>query len=94
MIVAPERALRGLLPQGVRAGDLSTLPHGWRLLRIRTAAGSRTVMCFHPDQMILRRGGRKWSVQGAVAVTDFGGNRALLPEELCQQKEEGIHAGL
>ena len=93
VIVASRRGLKKLLPAGVNPGDLATLPKGWYLVRARTAAGSRTLMCFRPDAAQLLRDGREWRVEAAVAVSDFSESRALLPEALFDQEEETDHAG-
>ena len=82
VIVAPQNALQSLLPPNVRPQDLSTLPPGWRLLRVQTAAASRTLMGFMPDRAVLRWGGRAWQAEAAVALSDFSETRALVPESL------------
>lgn len=97
VVGAPIGLLRDILPPGIDPNDLATLPRGWRLLRIRTAAGEKTVMCFVPDDMILRRGRRAWRGRAAVAVMDMPGKYALAPEELCRPDraaKEGYHAGV
>lgn len=94
VIVAPEAGIRALMPPGVRTGDLSTLPPGWRLVRVRTAAGERTLMCFRPDRVILRQGKKQWRVEAAVAAADFAERRALLPEALFDREEEKRDAGV
>lgn len=94
VIVAPERALRPLLPPDVRTNDLSTLPPGWYLVRAKTAGGSRTLMCFHPEELALLSGGRQWRVEAAVALSDFPEARALLPDALFKQEEETSYASL
>ena len=81
VIVTPESALRRLMPQGVRPGDYITLPRGWRLLPIRTAAGSGLVMCFRPDAVSLTRDGKVRQVDATIAVTEYG-DAALVPEEV------------
>lgn len=82
VIVAPEKRVAGLLPEGVRAADLATLPPGWRLLPIRTAAGEGTLMCFRPDAAELVRDGKARKIETTIAVSDFAENSALVPEEL------------
>lgn len=94
VIVVPERALRPLLPSGVKTNDLSTLPLGWYLVRVQTAGGSRALMCFHPEEAILLSGTRQWRVEAAVALSDFPEARALLPDVLFQQEEETSYASL
>ena len=82
VIVAPEKEAAHLLPDGARPGDPATLPVGWRLLPIRTAAGSGLVMCFHPDEVKLIQDGKARRIDAAVAVADFAEKKALVPEEL------------
>ncbi len=95
VIVLPLRLAKPFLPPGTRADDLSTLPSGWRLVRAKTAAGVRTLMCFTPDQIVISRGKRVWRAEAAVAVSDFDENSALLPESLFYEpEEETCHAVL
>lgn len=93
VIVAPAALLGPLLPSGLRCADLSTLPPGWRLALIHTAAGSRCLMCFRPDGLILARGKCTWPVRAAVAVSDFASSRAMLPDAIFAQ-EGKEHASL
>lgn len=86
VIIAPEKEIGPLLPPGTDIHDLSTLPEGWRLIGIRTAAGTRTLMCFHPDQIILRQGMKARKIDAAVAISDFEEHRALLPAGLCAER--------
>ncbi len=94
VIIAPQRLLAPLIPGGVQTRDLSTLPPGWRLIRIETAGGERTLMAFHPEVLQLqgRRGARR--IDAMLALSDFAETRALLPEAFFDQKEEGNHASL
>ena len=82
VIVAPEKRVVRLLPAGVRAADLATLPPGWRLLPIRTAAGEGTLMCFRPDSAELVQDGKARQVEATIAISDFAEKSALVPEEL------------
>ena len=93
VIVAPETMMKPLLPEGFSCRDLATLPRGWHLTRIRTAAGERCLMCFRPDRVWLIRGKVARPVHAAVAVSDFAGSRALLPEAIFMQEEGRNHAG-
>ena len=93
VIVLPERLALNYLPQGTNLKDLSTLPPGWRLLRVKTAVGCKALMCFTPDQIILRQGTRAYYAEAVIAVSDFAESRALLPDSLfCEQREEMCHA--
>ncbi|MBQ6959686.1 MAG: sigma-E processing peptidase SpoIIGA [Clostridia bacterium] len=95
VIVLPERLGRDFLPPGTNLKDLSTLPRGWRLLQVKTAAGSKALMCFIPDQTVLRQGTRVHCVEAVIAVAGFQENYALLPERLfSEQREEICHAVL
>ena len=82
VIVAPEKRVARLLPEGVRAADLATLPPGWRLLPIRTVAGEGTLMCFRPDAAELVQDGKARKVEATIAISDFAEKSALVPEEL------------
>lgn len=94
VIVLSSTLAAPLLPPQVHPADLSTLPPGWRLIRIDTAAGHRTLMCFHPDRIDLMQGTRKRRVEAVVAIADFSENRALLPEALFETREEKNCASL
>lgn len=93
VIVIAEKSMGELLPASFRANDLSTLPSGWQLIRVRTAAGERTLMCFHPDELILLRNGKKKRLSAAVAIADFSEKRALLPDGIFETEEECGNAG-
>ncbi len=82
VIVVPEGAVASLLPAGVQPGNVSTLPPGWRLLPIRTAAGSGTLMCFRADQIELKTNGMARRVDAAIAVSGFSETAALVPDDL------------
>lgn len=93
VIVASARALRPLLPEGVRADDLSTLPPGFHLIRAATAAGGRTLMCFLPHRLTVVQGGKEQRVEAAVALSGFREGRALLPDAIFSGEGERNHAG-
>ena len=80
VVVAPYGALRAHLPPGMECDDLSTLPRGFRLICVRTAAGSQMLMCFRPRALYIRCG-RVWrAAHSVVAVSpQLQGSRALLP---------------
>ena len=95
VIVLPESLGRAFLPEGTNLKDLSTLPPGWRLVRAKTAAGVRALMCFTPEQIVIRQGTRVWRAEGLAAIGDFEESRALLPESLFSEKREELcHAVL
>lgn len=90
VIVLSVRAARPLLPCVPDVDDLSTLPPGFRFLRTATAAGKRTLMCFHPDRVTLRQGRRKWETDAVIALSGFSEARAVVPEILLRW-EAGRH---
>ena len=95
VIVLPEKLARDFLPPGVDLENLSTLPPGWRILRVKTAAGSKALMCFTPDQIVLRQGTRVHCAEAVIAVADFQEKCALLPDSLFSEQREGMcHAVL
>ncbi len=95
VIVLPEKLARTFLPSEIHLKDLSTLPPGWRILRVKTAAGSKALMCFTPDQIILRQGTHTDYVEAIIAVSDFQEKCALLPDGLFSEQREGMcHAVL
>ena len=83
VVVASYDALRTHLPEGMACGRIGTLPRGFRLISVRTAAGSQLLMCFRPRALYIRSG-RVWrAVHAVVAVSDsLTGQRALLPPTL------------
>ena len=101
VIVVPENALSALMPNGAQTGIFSTLPPGWRLLPIRTAAGKGLLMCFRADRAELIQGKRIRQVYAPIAVSDFSEKSALVPECLFRgfcsvsepKKEVVSHAG-
>ena len=76
-------ALAAHLPPGTDCLDPGTLPPGYRLILVRTAAGSRLMMCFRPRGLYIRRG-RIWqAAEAVVAISgELEGARALLPAAL------------
>ena len=101
VIVAPASALSTLMPSGAQTGDIATLPPGWRLLPIRTAAGNGLLMCFRADRTELIQGRNIRQVYVPIAVSDFNEKSALVPECLFRgfcpvktpKKEVLFHAG-
>jgi hypothetical protein len=61
--------------------DLTTLPLGFRLLNVRTAAGSALLPMFRPDLCRIYLDGRSCDAQLLVAVAgrDYSGVQALVP---------------
>ncbi len=95
VIVIPKNLAGAFLPPETDVNDLSALPIGFRLIRAKTAAGNRTLMCFTPDQIVIRQGKRTFRVDAVIAVSDFEESRALLPNSLfCEQREEMCDAVL
>ena len=95
VIVLPERLARAFMPPETNPKDLCTLPPGWRLLRVKTAAGSKALMCFTPDQIMIVQGTRVWRTDAVIAVSAFEESRALLPDSLFSEpREEMCHAVL
>lgn len=88
VIVVPAGRMKALLPDPVRADDLSTLPPGWRLISVRTVSGRGLLMCFRPDQTELIGTNQGHWVEAMIAVSPFPGEKALVPETLFQ----GFHA--
>lgn len=104
VIVVSQKALGPLMPPHVQADDPSTLPKGWRLISVHTAAGEALLMCFRPDLLELTMDKRAQRTEAILAVSCFGERRALIPEGLrCfpwgrkadawKNKEDAIHAG-
>lgn len=83
VVVASGAALAAHLPPGTDCMDPGTLPPGYRLILVRTAAGSRLMMCFRPRGLYIRRG-RVWrAAEAVVAISaELEGARALLPASL------------
>ncbi len=95
VIIVPEKQARPLLPAGTNPRDLATLPPGWRLVRAKTAAGSRALMCFEPDLIEIKAGKYARHTEAVIAVSDFEESRALLPGSIfIAQREEMCHAVL
>ena len=84
VIVAPKQAIVSLLPAGVQTGNLSTLPVGWRLLPIRTAAGSALLMCFRADKVEIRENGKAHVLDAVIAISEFSEKAALVPDDFFQ----------
>ncbi|MBR5231030.1 MAG: sigma-E processing peptidase SpoIIGA [Clostridia bacterium] len=83
VIVVSYRALKPYLPGGVDPARYETLPHGFRLISVQTAAGAKLLMCFRPRAIYIRFG-RIWRAFHAVVAVSASlpENRALLPPTL------------
>ncbi len=81
VIVAPACGVARLFPQAQNLHDLTALPLGFRLLSVRTAAGTALMPLFQPDSCRLYVNGRarEARVQVAVAGPEYGGVQALVP---------------
>ena len=83
VVVAGYGALREHLPPGMECRDPATLPPGFRFICVRTAGGSRLLMCFRPRGLYIRSGAVWRAAQAVVAVSPaLEGKRALLPPTL------------
>lgn len=80
VIVVPYEAVAAYLPPGVDLARFDTLPPGFRLLSVHTAAGSRLMMCFRPRALFIRRE-RVWRPFSAIVAVSgaLRGDQALLP---------------
>ena len=80
VVVVSYEAVQPLLPSGVVLNRYDTLPRGYRLISVRTAAGTALLMCFRPRALYIRHG-RVWrAAEAVIAVSGaLEGRRALLP---------------
>lgn len=81
VLVVPARAARALYPDAGELDGLRSLPKGFRLLHVRTAAGHTLLPLFHPERCWLYVDGvrREVSLLAAVAGKDYKGTQALVP---------------
>ena len=81
VLVVPRKAARLLFPGVYDLGDLASLPLGFRLLNVRTAAGSALLPLFRPDECRLYLNGHPLEARLLVAVAgpEYGGAQALVP---------------
>ena len=68
VIVADAHALRALLPGTLDPSDVTTLPPGFRLMRLSGVCGAQLTMCFHPRVWLLERGAWR-EAQAVVALS-------------------------
>ena len=81
VVVIPRRAAQTLFPDAEDLTELRTLPLGFRLLNVRTAAGSGLLPMFRPDRCRIYLNGRSCEAELLVAVAgrEYGGVQALVP---------------
>ncbi len=81
VLVIPARAARTLFPGLGDPSRLTELPLGFRLLNVRTAAGSSLLPMFKPDECKIYLNGSVCRADLLVAVTgqEYGGVQALVP---------------
>lgn len=81
VLVIPARAARTLFPDLDDPSRLTELPLGFRLLNVRTAAGSSLLPMFRPDECRIYLNGNacKAKLLVAVAGREYGGVQALVP---------------
>ncbi len=81
VLVIPARAARTLFPNLGDPKKLTELPLGFRLLNVRTAAGSSLLPMFKPDECKIYLNGSacKADLLVAVAGREYGGVQALVP---------------
>ncbi len=87
VLVIPLRAAHALYPEAAVIDPLRPLPKGFRLLHVRTAAGSGLLPMFRPDRCWLYLDGRRQETRllAAVAGREYRGTQALVP--LCAIRE-------
>ncbi len=80
VMVISAKALEPILPEFSALCALETLPPGFRLLSVRTAAGRALWPLFHPDSCRVYVNGETCAVRAMVAVAgEYGGVQALVP---------------
>ncbi len=81
VLVAPARAVKPLFPEVRDLCDALSLPAGFRLLNVRTAAGGGLWPMFRPEVCRLYINGKACDAELLVAVAgrDYGGVQALVP---------------
>lgn len=81
VLVIPCRAARSLFPELGDPEKLTELPLGFRLLSVRTAAGSSLLPMFRPDECRIYVNGSACRADLLVAVAGraYGGVQALVP---------------
>ena len=81
VLVVPGKAVQTLFPQIRDPENLTSLPLGFRLLQVRTAAGSALWPMFRPDVCRIYVNGRACDAELLVAVAgrEYSGVQALVP---------------
>ena len=81
VLVIPQKAAGTLFPHIRDLGCLQALPLGFRLLNVRTAAGSSLLPMFRPDECRIYVNGSACRAELLVAVAgkEYGGVQALVP---------------
>ncbi len=81
VLVIPLKAGVSLFPEAGDLTCLNALPLGFRLLNVRTAAGSSLLPMFRPDECRIYLNGSACKADLLVAVTgrEYGGVQALVP---------------
>jgi len=81
VLVIPQKAARTLFPDVRDMSCLNSLPLGFRLLNVRTAAGSSLLPMFRPDECRIHLNGSACRADLLVAVAgrEYGGVQALVP---------------
>lgn len=81
VLVIPQGAARTLFPDQLDWSALTALPLGFRLLSVRTAAGSALLPMFRPDECRIYLNGRSCHADLLVAVAgcEYHGVQALVP---------------
>ena len=81
VLVVPGKAAKALFPSIRDLSDLTSLPLGFRLLNVRTAAGSALLPMFRPDLCRIYVNGKACNAELLVAVAgrDYSGVQALVP---------------
>ena len=81
VLVIPARAARTLYPDLEDPSNLTELPLGFRLLNVRTAAGSSLLPVFRPDECRIYLNGSACRADLLVAVAgeEYRGVQALVP---------------
>ncbi len=81
VVVIPLTAAQALFPQTPDLSSLQALPAGFRLLSVRTAAGSTLMPVFRPDECRVYVNGSACRTETLVAVAgrEYHGVQALVP---------------
>ena len=81
VLVVSRRALQALFPSWDALDSLDCLPRGFRLLSVRTAAGSALMPMFRPERCRLYLNGSAVDIRATVAVAprEYAGVQALVP---------------